>query len=50
MISAKLAILGRVKNKSILNWNKGYNVIISVHDITNQSLSFESNYIVDAAM
>ena len=28
-------------------WNKGYDVIISVDDVTNKILSGDSNYIVD---
>ena len=36
------------ENKDI--WNKVYNVIISVHDITNKILSRDSNYIVDVAL
>ena len=31
-------------------WNKGYDVIISVHDVTNKILSRDSNYIVDVVM
>ena len=31
-------------------WNKGYDVIIFVHDVTNKFLSCDSNYIVDAVM
>ena len=48
MMSAKLATLGLLKIK--LFQNKGYDVIISVHDVTNtmnQIISRESNYIVD---
>ena len=48
MMSAKLATLGLVKIK--LFWNKGYDVIISVHDVTNKVLSRNSNYIVDGVM
>ena len=33
-----------------LFWNKGYDVITSVHDVTNKILSCESNYIVDFVM
>ena len=28
-------------------WNKDYDFIISVHDVTNKILSRDSNYIVD---
>ena len=31
-------------------WNKGYDVIISVDDVTNKILSRDSNYIVDVVM
>ena len=48
MMSAKVATLGLLKIKVF--WNKGYDVMISVHDITNKILSRESNYIVDIVM
>ena len=48
MMSAKLATLGLLKIKVL--WNKGYDVIISVDDITNKILSHDSNYIVDVFM
>ena len=47
-MSAKLATLGILKIK--LSWNKGYDIIISVYDVTNKILSFGSNYIVDVAI
>ena len=31
-------------------WNKGYDVIIFVHDVTNKISSHDSNYIVDVVM
>ena len=31
-------------------WNKGYDVIIYVHDVTNKILSRDSNFIVDVVM
>ena len=31
-------------------WNKSYDVIISVDDVTNRILSRDSNYIVDVFM
>ena len=31
-------------------WNKGYDVIIPVDDVTNKILSRDSNYIVDVFM
>ena len=48
MMSAKLATLGLFKIK--IFWNKGHEVIIFVHDITNKILSRELNYIVDVFM
>ena len=44
-MSAKMATLGLLKIK--IFWNKGYDVIISVHDVTNKILSLDSYYIVD---
>ena len=48
MMSAKLASLGLLKIK--LCWNKGYDVIISVDNVTNKILAFDSSYIVYVAM
>ena len=48
MISVKLATLGIIKIKVF--WNKGYDVIISVHELTNKFLSPDSNYVVDVVM
>ena len=48
MISAKLALLGLLKIKVFRN--KGYDITISVQDITNKILSYESYYTVDVAM
>ena len=48
MMSAKMATLAFLKIK--LLWNKGYGVIISVHDVSNKILSRDSNYIVDVVM
>ena len=31
-------------------WKKGYDVIISIHDVTNKILSRDSNYIIDLDM
>ena len=45
MISGKMATLDFLKLK--LFQNEGYDVIIYVHDITNQILSCDPNYIVD---
>ena len=41
MMSAKMATLGLLKIKVF--WNKGYDVIIYVHDVTNQILSLDPN-------
>ena len=46
MMSAKIAALGLLKIKVF--WNEGYDVVISVHDVTNKILSGNSDYIVDA--
>ena len=48
MMSAKMATPGLLKIKAF--WNKGYDVIISVHDVTNKLLSRDSNYIVDVVV
>ena len=48
MMSAKLATLGLLKIKVF--WNKGYEVITSVSDVTNEILSRDSDYIVDLVM
>ena len=48
VMSAKLNTLGLLKIKVFLN--KGYDVIMSVHDMTNKNLSRDSNYIVDVVM
>ena len=48
MTLAKLATLGLRKIKVF--WNKVYDVIISVHDVSNKILSHYSNYIVDVVM
>ena len=45
MMSAKIATQGLLKIK--IFWNKGYDVIISVHDITNKILSRDSNSIIN---
>ena len=47
MMSAKMATPGLLK---ITVWNKGYDVIIPVDDVTNKILSRDSNYIVDVSM
>ena len=51
MMLAKLTNLGLLKIK--LFQKKGYDVIISVYDVTNtmnQTISGESNYIVDVVI
>ena len=48
MISAKMATPDLLKIKVF--WNKGYDVMIFVHDATNKILSGKSNYIIDVAM
>ena len=48
MISAKMANLGLLKIK--IFWNKDYNAITSVNDITHKILSSDSNCIVDVVM
>ena len=45
MISVKMATSGLLK--ITLFWNKSYDVIISINDVTKQILSRDSNYIVD---
>ena len=45
LMSANMATLGLLKIKVF--WNKAYDVIIFVHDVTNKMLSHDSNYIVD---
>ena len=48
MMLAKMATPGLLK--ITVFWNKVYDVIISVDDFTNKTLSDDSNYIVDAFM
>ena len=48
IISAKLSTLDLLKINIL--WNKGYDVIISVHDVTNKTLARVSNYIADLVM
>ena len=48
MMSAKLTTLGLLKIK--IFWNKGYDIITPVCDVTNKLLSHHSNYIVDVVM
>ena len=48
MISAKIATSGLLEIKVF--WNKGYYDIYYVYDVTNKSLSHDSNYILDVVM
>ena len=48
MISAKMATLGLLKIKVFQS--EGYDVLTSVHSLTNIILSRDSNYIVDVVM
>ena len=48
MMSAKMATLGLLEIK--IFWNKGYDVLTFVNEVTNKILSGESNYIVDVIM
>ena len=48
MMSAKIVTLGILKIKAF--WSKGYDVIVSFHDITNKVLSRDWNYVVDMVM
>ena len=48
MMSAKMATPELLKIKVF--WNKGHDVIISVHDVSSKILSRDSNYIVDVVM
>ena len=48
MISAKMATPGLLK--TTVFWNKGYDVIVPAHDVTNKIFLRDSNYIVDVVM
>ena len=48
MMSTKMATLGLLKVK--VYWNKGYDVIIFIHDVKIKISSLESIYIVDIVM
>ena len=48
MMSAKMATLGLFKIKVF--WNKGYDIITSLYDVINKTLSRDSNFIVDVVM
>ena len=48
MMSAEMATPDLFK--TTVSWNKGYDVIIPVDDVTDKILSRNSNYIVDMFM
>ena len=48
MMSAKTATLGLLKLKVF--WNKIYDAIICIYDVTNKFWSRDWNYIVDVVM
>ena len=48
MMSAKMPSPGLLKIR--IFWNYGYDVIISVHDVTTKILSCDSNCIIDVAV
>ena len=48
MISTKTTTPGLIKGR--LFRNNGYDVIISVHDVSNKILSGDTNYIIDVVM
>ena len=45
---AKMATLGLLKIKVF--WDKGYDILVVVLDVTNKISSRDSNYIVDVVM
>ena len=48
MMSAKMTTPGLLR--ITVFWNTGYDIIISIGDVTNKSLSRDPNYIVDGFM
>ena len=51
MEAAWLATIDLLKIKVFWNfWNKGYSVILFVHDVTNKVFSSDPSYIVDFVM
>ena len=48
LMLAKILTLDLVKIKVV--WGKGYDLIISVCDVTNKVLSHNSNYVVDVVI
>ena len=49
MMLAKMATQGLLIKVKVL-WNKSFDVIIYVHDVTNKILSRDSNFIVDVVL
>ena len=47
-ISAQLATLGLLKIK--VTWNKVYDIIISLYDVTSNILLRDSNHIIEVVM
>ena len=50
MMSAKMVLLDLLKIKLFWRYSKGYDVIVSVYDVTNKILSRDWNYIVGVVM
>ena len=48
MMLPKITTPGLLKIR--LFWNNGYDVMISVHDVTNKILAIDSNYIIDVVI
>ena len=48
MMSAKMATPGLLKVMCF--WNKGYDIIMYIHDVTNKIWSRDSIYFIDAVM
>ena len=48
IMSAKIATVGLLKTKVF--WTKGYDIIITVHDVISKILSCDWNSIVDGVM
>ena len=48
LMSAKMVRPGILKRK--VCWNKDYEIMISVHDVTNEMLSHDSHYSVGVDM
>ena len=48
MMSTKMTTLGLLKINVF--WNKGYDVITSVHDVSHKFLLRDSNHIVDVVI